>query len=510
VNTAGGGTVSYGYDLAGNTTKVTDPQGTDTHDYDPANVLTQTTYPTSSGTAKQLYTTDDKGRRTDTWLAATANSDPTKDPTAWQARQHLDYDSAGKVTRVRAWADSTNQQAVVDITYCYTAGVTAGADCSATNTANDRDKIQWSKDNLTGQTTTYGYTNPDGTTSNRLTGITQSGGSNPTNWAFTYNSAGSRTEAKATNAATGAVKSDQKLTYNAAGQITTTGYQYDATGNLTAAPGETFTYNGAQQMTKSVKDGVTTTYEYAGADMNKMLSQSTDGGAEYDYTYGTTDRQGVPVLTARTVAGTGTASIITDPSTGQPLNLRTTDGVTSLYVADGTGNPAAAIADTGATAYTVSHDAYGAENVTAGGTSVQWKQNPYGFKAGLRSSSTDTGLTKFGYRWQDANTGAWIQRDTLDAPLDPRNANRYAFVGDPINSSDPTGRYDLAGAAGDVANFTGAGAGIGGLIGCGVGLVAAGAGCVPAGGAGLVIGGVVGTAFGLGYAVGNSLAGGYN
>ncbi len=52
--------------------------------------------------------------------------------------------------------------------------------------------------------------------------------------------------------------SSQTLTYNAVGQITTDGYSYDKVGNLTKAPGETFTYNGAQQLTSSTKDGVTT------------------------------------------------------------------------------------------------------------------------------------------------------------------------------------------------------------------------------------------------------------
>ncbi|MDP4333132.1 hypothetical protein Q7F20_07090, partial [Curtobacterium sp. A7_M15] len=213
------------------------------------------------------------------------------------------------------------------------------------------------------------------------------------------------------------------MTYNAVGQITSAGYAYDGVGNLVAAPGETFTYNDAQQLTASTKNGVTTRYEYAGADMNKLLTQSTDGGAEYDYTYGTTDQHGVPVITSRTVAGTGTASVISDPTTGQPMDLQTTDGVTSMWVIDGIGNPAAAIADTGNTAYTVSYDPYGAEAVN-GGSSAQWLQNPYGFKAGLRSSSTDNGLTKFGYRWQTTATGGWIERDTLDAPLSPTNANR--------------------------------------------------------------------------------------
>ncbi len=139
------------------------------------------------------------------------------------------------------------------------------------------------------------------------------------------------------------------------------------------APGQAFTYNGAQQLTSSTKDVVTTTYECAGADMNKVLSQSTDGGAEYDYTYGTTDRHGVPVITSRTVAGTGTASVISDPVTGQPLDLQTTDDTTSMWVVDGIGNPTAAITDAGEKAYEVHYDPYGSERITdEDKTSVQW------------------------------------------------------------------------------------------------------------------------------------------
>ena len=43
-------------------------------------------------------------------------------------------------------------------------------------------------------------------------------------------------------------------------------------------------------------------------------------------------------------------------------------------------------------------------------------------------------------------TGGWIERDTLDAPLDPNNANRYAYSGnDPVNLSDPTGNLSSFG-----------------------------------------------------------------
>jgi hypothetical protein len=35
----------------------------------------------------------------------------------------------------------------------------------------------------------------------------------------------------------------QTLTYNVVGQIISVGYAYDGVGNLTAVPGQTFTYN---------------------------------------------------------------------------------------------------------------------------------------------------------------------------------------------------------------------------------------------------------------------------
>ena len=45
-----------------------------------------------------------------------------------------------------------------------------------------------------------------------------------------------------------------------------------------------------------------------------------------------------------------------------------------------------------------------------------------------------------GQRWYNPITGTWTQQDTLDHPLDPANANRYAYAGDdPINGSDPSG-----------------------------------------------------------------------
>lgn len=50
--------------------------------------------PKASGTATLLFATDDRGRRTDTWLQSNAGH------TVWAARSHTDYDKSGRVIRV--------------------------------------------------------------------------------------------------------------------------------------------------------------------------------------------------------------------------------------------------------------------------------------------------------------------------------------------------------------------------------------------------------------------------
>ena len=65
-------------------------------------------------------------------------------------------------------------------------------------------------------------------------------------------------------------------------------------------------------------------------------------------------------------------------------------------------------------------------------------QNPFLFQGGIKDRAT--GWVHFGARWYNPSTGRWTQQDTLDAPLDPTNANRYAFAGnDPVNNTDPVG-----------------------------------------------------------------------
>lgn len=449
-NTAGGGTITYGYDKASNLVSSTDSGGTTTYEFDASGTPTKLNY-LNEGTPQSLtFATDDRGRRTDSWLQSYSNN------TQWSAHTKTEYDTTGRVTRVIGEAGPSNISNidVMDLSYCYSAGSTAPT--CPTTPAQDRSKIQWVKDNLTGAVTNYTY---DG--AGRLTKAVVTGGPAPTTYTYTYDVRGNRlTSSGGTTPAT-------NLTFNAANQITTAGYTFDGTGNITAAAGETLTYNGADQLLSSGKNGNQYTKTYAGTSQNEMLTQKSQGG-NYEFVYGRTDAVGLPII-EQVKRDNSTAYVEHDPVTGEPLILRTSSGLASLYIFDGTGNPAALITSGAYTAFAYTYDPYGVPTLTKDSGGNGKTQNPYTFKQGLQDRST--GWVKYGARWYDPTTGRWTQQDTLDAPLDPRNANRYAFAAnDPINNSDPLG---LATDWADVGKAT-----LGGAIA--IGFTAAFAGTVAA------------------------------
>jgi len=111
-----------------------------------------------------------------------------------------------------------------------------------------------------------------------------------------------------------------------------------------------------------------------------------------------------------------------------------------MYVYDGLGNPTAIVADnntnTGYVGYTYDPFAVDYSYGNSGGTLDT--QNPYTYRGGIVDKTSY--LVHFGNRFYNQYYGTWTQQDTLDTPLDPSNANRYAYAGDdPINGFDPTG-----------------------------------------------------------------------
>ncbi|MBO1753067.1 hypothetical protein J4G33_14740 [Actinotalea sp. BY-33] len=208
------------------------------------------------------------------------------------------------------------------------------------------------------------------------------------------------------------------------------------------------------------------------------------------------------------------AFIENDP-TGQAVMLRSHSANQLLYVHDHLGSPIALIADSRFHAFGWKYDPFGAHQSIrdSGGTADDFA--PHRFTAGTFDRTT--GWIKNGARYYNPTEGRWTQHDTLDAPLDPANANRYAYAANnPINYTDPTGTVTLAeglgyaatavAAAGLVATGVGAPAGVSlgiGLASTGLSVgsqLAAGnrTGAVVAGTFGIVTAGIGGAGAALG------------
>lgn len=426
VNTANNQTVSYTYDLAGALASTVDGLGTITYGYDAAHQLTSISYPQGTSTFVTRFANDNQGRRTDVWLQA--NSDHS----SWDAHEHYTYDNSGRVSKVLGEnGPATGPTTTVNETVCYATGVTP-QNCSTAATTADRARVQSTYDSVSGETHTYTYSADD-----RLTKDVVTGGTNPRTYSYGFDAAGNRTS----SSVTGTSPSSQSLTFNNGNQISSAGYTYDGAGNLTASPNRAATFNAAGQQTSTTKSSATSTYSYAGTNNNELLSQVVPGDRTYSFGYGRTDRNGLPIIDSMTASGVGTGYVIADPD-GVPLMLGTSTGNTVLYLYDGINNPVVLSAN-GATSQAFAYDPFGAQTKIGGGGFSSTYENPYAFQTGLKDRFTNE--VKFGQRYYNPGTASWTQQDALNAPLNPKNANRYAYAaGDPINQTDPSGQGILS------------------------------------------------------------------
>jgi RHS repeat-associated protein len=406
--TAGGGTEQYGYDKAGNLTSLSDARGTTTYTYDAANL--QTSMTTARGTVLR-YAVDGNGRRTDTWFKT------NQDNSVWTMHQHTRYDASGRPARIWTARNSNDADKIQDLAYSFARA--AGGSCS-TPAAPDTALVQAVTDRVAGTTTVYCYD-----TSNRLTQAVISGARTQT-VTYTYDARGNRlTAADGTRT--------QSLAYDAANQITTSGYGYDAAGNQTRDPAVgTLTYNAAGQLTRAGA----TTYQYAGPDQRELTRQ-VGNGTTVSYTYGRTDQYGNPLVQSIRRSGASGAVYLDHDAVGTPQVLTTDTGAEHFYVLDDLGSPLALVNTHGTTVAAYTYDPYGVFTDSGGTTAAQ---NPYRFAiAGVADPSTR--LIKYGQRWYNPALGRFTQPDSIVRLADPDNGNRYAYAGDdPINNIDPTGR----------------------------------------------------------------------
>lgn len=176
-----------------------------------------------------------------------------------------------------------------------------------------------------------------------------------------------------------------------------------------------------------------------GVTQKQMLGQTSSKKGSYAYSYGLDDRYGNPQV-EKVSHGGKDAYVKHDPVTGDPLFLRDTDKTSvHMYIADPINAQIRIVKDNGSSSDVKSFDPFGArdEKVT---TNDRDAFDPYRYRFGLVDHG-GTGRYLFGVRHYDPGHGVWVEQDSLDSPVDPVNANRYAYVGaDPINNIDPAGR----------------------------------------------------------------------
>jgi RHS repeat-associated protein len=402
-NTASNKTLTYKYDAVGNLTLLTDGRGSTTYSYDTRNLLTSTV---NSDHTMYTFNYDKDGRRTHTYFnTVTGNA-------TWTTRTVTTYDKSGRVTRITAARNTNPDDRIFDMSYCY-APFVAGQPCS-TVTSSDSGVRRWQRDEITGTVSVYSYD-----TANRLTKATNVAGHT---YDYTYDADGNRTSVKVDGATT------QSLSFNSANQITNTGYAYDGAGNLTAAPGATYSYNAAEQTTSATVGGTTSPHVYSGPDQTEMTS-----AAGNHFVYGHDDQYRQPWL--QSYDHGSAAAYVERDGRGTPLGLRSSanDYTTIL---DDLGSVVAVVAKDGTVAASYTYDPYGG---TASVSETGLNQpNVVRFTGGITDETT--GLTKFGKRFYDPKLGRFTQQDTLNTLSDPGRGNRYAYAGaNPVTNIDPTG-----------------------------------------------------------------------
>ncbi|MEU8115273.1 RHS repeat-associated core domain-containing protein [Micromonospora sp. NPDC048947] len=475
--------VQYTYDPVGNLTRLHgDWRGDTDYTYDNRNLLTKMVVDDDT---EYTFSYDDEGRRTDSKMAGIWSAPDTV------AATHNTYDDSGRLTRTtsKRWqkVNNADQETVVyDVSYCYAKRV-GTASCSTAKT-DDTGLRQWETQHHRGGTVqVYTYDK-----ANRLTKATDTASGT---YDYAYDSNGNRTSVKTNGTET------QKLTYNSANQINTSGYTYDGAGNQLNGSGmKSAVYNAAGQTAENTQGPKEFSLSYLGPDqmqLDSAVDYNDEENGDYYYEWGRDDQHSVPMVEDYQVPSYDHHFLERDADgtlIGLRVNTKKDDAWSSYFaVLDGLGSVVAMISEDGSLAGTYTYDPWGRTTATVANEPFI-NELAVGYASGLKVGS----LIKFGKRWYDPATGRFTQQDSLNRIGDPAHGNRYAYAGDnPTNNLDPTGMSALGDFMGHVDGFMGFGAVVGTIGGCALGALAFGVGCLAGAEVGAMIGGVIGLGVGM-------------
>lgn len=435
--TDGGGTVSFAYDplnqlcavIRGGTANCTTPAtGTFTYAYNAAGFITNRTYP--DGTSV-IDTPDANGN-----LASVASGGATTSYT-------YNQDGTLATTTLPAMGGYTfigtktydNAEHLTNDTTTKNGSVLAGFQYTPDQFGSP---LAVSRTGSLTCTTTNTYDNNE-----RLATATYGGSNCPTNnsdanaFTYTYDADGNITEA--------AGATTTYYAYNAADETCNSSsspnptcanpqYIYDGNGNEAYDPstGRSYTYDLENRMISQTSGTQTTTYTYDGD--GNMLTACPANSPTIDYTWDTKTDDGVPRLILETGGSTNRYIY----GNGLVSDYNGTVGQTQYYVSDGLGSTVSTIASGNPnTGWTYTYEPYGSQRYAQNSGS---QPNEVQFTGGrVDPAINDSSLYDTPTRAYDAATGRFTSRDSGEA------AASYIYANDnPVTRGNLTGESPLA------------------------------------------------------------------
>ncbi len=183
----------------------------------------------------------------------------------------------------------------------------------------------------------------------------------------------------------------------------TTTYSYDADGNLMAStPGQSYTYNIKNQTTAIGSDS----YTYSGATQDERVQVNSTS-----YVYS--------LLGLSSQTDSSGTTYYTRCSCSQLLDEVKPDGSKYYYLFDGLGSVIGMTNSSGTLVNFYDYDPYGQ---ILGQMEQNGLNNPWKYVGGFNEA--DTGLTKFGTRYDDPNLGRWTQQNPVVGAVGDLNGSK--------------------------------------------------------------------------------------
>jgi RHS repeat-associated protein len=418
--TDGTGSESYSYDILGRTTQLQKVLGgttyTTSYQYNQAGNVTSTTYPSQKVIQKNY---DAIGRP-----SSIANGTSSiVSALAYNTNFQLTGFTYGNGISA-SQTFSADRAQLTGVSYTGTNGTIFGLTYSHAQSGGNNGEIASTTDSFdSGRSATYTYD-----ALGRLSTATTAGSTNYPQWglSFTYDRYGNRTNQTVT---AGTAYANSVVVNAATNQITTLGYGYDASGNMTSDGVNTLTYDAENRVLTSADGSGSGGYSYDG---NGLRVQKTSSGATTLYLY-----DGTNVIAEYASGASPSSPTIEYLYLGNRLMSQIQSGATSYYHADHL-SPRVMTDSNGNVLQQQGHYPFGEQWYPTGtGTSPEWKFTNY-------ERDVESGNDYAKFRYGVNRLGRFLTGDPVRSvkTIDPQRSNRYSYVAnDPINRTDPSGRF---------------------------------------------------------------------